>query len=647
MTPISEITLFASKLDISNKYVLYYSSGFLKGVVNSVSSSSKTFTNCYWIRENVSFRCNGNINDLKKYNYCVYANPSKESGVKQYGAFIVNFTYINDAMTEIVIATDSWLTYLPQITFNDSAMLQCHPTKNYENNILNYNAENVDVMLFPETLTPIPFADGVDDSKDRILVTGLVPIKPDINLEDLVKKTTTYRGAQNLYGSDKAETAWENITRAVELEGTEYLQWFEDNLKSYICSFQGIYQRPTTVYAKEESQLLKEILDALAITELTGLFVSAYLIPGIFAETLKDFTGGTAITTEFRRVGVGSGKSIYFHRDLSNIKWNKILYSPQFNNLSVNFFGSTNELPLRILSQYKKFALPASMGGNVKIQYDIKPLFNEKGCAILTTYLSDEEDSTSLNPISMITSPKWDHVNIEGFAPTTLSENIDVGLQSGGQILNTIKSVIKGLANINEVGISYSNKYLRGLYSGSSNESLMNLYETDSPLLQEASLNLAYRQVQREALGKKYNTYTPIPSITLPTYPTAITGIKEINEGNVWSRSSIGNSSISAYLMTAPPIVYSWCYPNNDGTQILNHYFGLYGYNFNGDIQPIEIQNDSLNWVFYRTVDCNIVGKDVPQENLLTIKSMFDNGVFIFQNANTYKDLSHAENNHY
>ena len=71
--------------------------------------------------------------------------------------------------------------------------------------------------------------------------------------------------------------------------------------------------------------------------------------------------------------------------------------------------------------------------------------------------------------------------------------------------------------------------------------------------------------------------------------------------------------------------------------KIIDDFFSMYGYKVN----EVKIPNVTgrTNWNYVKTIDANILG-DIPQEDLQTIKNMFDNGITLWHNKDTFLDYS-------
>lgn len=69
----------------------------------------------------------------------------------------------------------------------------------------------------------------------------------------------------------------------------------------------------------------------------------------------------------------------------------------------------------------------------------------------------------------------------------------------------------------------------------------------------------------------------------------------------------------------------------------IDDFFDMYGYLTN----ELKIPNltNRPNWNYIKTIGCNIIG-DIPEEALITIKNLFDTGITLWHNPNTFLDYS-------
>lgn len=79
--------------------------------------------------------------------------------------------------------------------------------------------------------------------------------------------------------------------------------------------------------------------------------------------------------------------------------------------------------------------------------------------------------------------------------------------------------------------------------------------------------------------------------------------------------------------------------------KIVDDFFSTYGYKVNS----IKIPNlhSRTNWNYIKTVDCNVTANNnanVPQEDLLKVRSLFNNGITLWHNPSTFMDYSQSNN---
>ena len=75
--------------------------------------------------------------------------------------------------------------------------------------------------------------------------------------------------------------------------------------------------------------------------------------------------------------------------------------------------------------------------------------------------------------------------------------------------------------------------------------------------------------------------------------------------------------------------------------RIIDNYFSMYGYKVN----TLKIPNITgrTNWNYVKTIGANIEG-DIPENDINELKTMFNNGITLWHNANTYLDYSQSNN---
>lgn len=83
--------------------------------------------------------------------------------------------------------------------------------------------------------------------------------------------------------------------------------------------------------------------------------------------------------------------------------------------------------------------------------------------------------------------------------------------------------------------------------------------------------------------------------------------------------------------------VFTWYIIKKEFAQKIDKYWDMYGYLTNN----VKIPNltNRPNWNYVKTIGANIVAS-IPQEDLQTIKDIFDNGVTLWHNPSTFLDYS-------
>lgn len=79
----------------------------------------------------------------------------------------------------------------------------------------------------------------------------------------------------------------------------------------------------------------------------------------------------------------------------------------------------------------------------------------------------------------------------------------------------------------------------------------------------------------------------------------------------------------------------------NEYAKIIDNFFNMFGYKVNLVKKPNITGRQ--NWNYVKTIDANIEG-DIPQDDLQTIKDIFNQGVTFWHNANTFLDYTQSNN---
>lgn len=120
---------------------------------------------------------------------------------------------------------------------------------------------------------------------------------------------------------------------------------------------------------------------------------------------------------------------------------------------------------------------------------------------------------------------------------------------------------------------------------------------------------------------------------------TVINSVKSIAEHSYTPPQSNGNANagditFSAHKMNLP--MHKMCI-RNEYAKIIDGFFDMYGYKVNS----LKVPNlrGRRNWNYVKTIGANIHGY-IPQKDMKEIKNMFDAGITLWHNPNTFLDYS-------
>lgn len=422
MNPNTTVTLYATDFDITNKHVVYADS---EGAALAAVSSfpSVTFTNCYWQRtDGFVFRCNGNINEIERYNYCIFENDGKRNY-----AFITKCQYVNDAMTWVYLEIDPWLNFAGQYSFHDSPMRRCHPEAD---TILkgSYAAEPLTVTGWKQEVSQNGFyAPG--DADDVFLVLSVDTTNMPDQATDLIQGLYDLL---NYYGAGAAGLInWGNLS----MKATSTRVGNKVQAATYHCS-------------RAQAQ---QILNKLAANGFTNAAICAYCIPSYFRRPVGTSTSPLQfITTD----GV-TQEQITMNWGGATIFWNKIKYAPQFNQLIINLAGNSKSVPWGMLDGN-------GLINNQPITAELRTDMAMDGCETLKISGIDNGGADDANFI--LHSPQWDRTSLSGAAANqnkllqtelaTLGGIVRAGISAAaGSIsgaLSASETLIKGSSDIRE-----------------------------------------------------------------------------------------------------------------------------------------------------------------------------------------------------
>lgn len=124
---------------------------------------------------------------------------------------------------------------------------------------------------------------------------------------------------------------------------------------------------------------------------------------------------------------------------------------------------------------------------------------------------------------------------------------------------------------------------------------------------------------------------------------SVLDSVASVYEHSLTPNQAEGNTNSSDIIFTmgkSAPTFYQKSI-KIEYAKIIDNIFSMFGYRVN----TVKIPNltGRQNWNYIKTGICNVEG-DIPQEALETIKNMFNNGITIWHNPNTFLDYSQNNN---
>lgn len=513
MTPNTTVTLYATPFDITNKYVIKADSEQeALAIVSAYPSTS--FTNCYWQRtDDFVFRCNGNINDIEQYNYCVFLNNGKYNF-----AFITKCQYVNDAMTWVYLTIDPWLNFAGKYTFKDSPLRRGHTDA-----LSIYNIDFVDepIEVRPAVSAKVSHGDLIENDDVRFLVTSL--------------KTATIPDATAI------ADYWNGVSDVINNANTQQIISWSQQIQAGDSLVGSAIQGNTCI---ANGQQINQIVSAFLQNGLNNAIIGCYYVPTtIYTHqgTVIDSPVTTPIPMEIHEALL---PTLIPHSFIPTY-WPKIQIAPQFRQIFVNCGGNVKEIPA--------VAVLNELGYKVDIPFEVivDPNINGGFSARLkrpyhapdVRFMAPDDELTCF-------SPGWDTIPIQGYgidiAKTRQTISNDVATVTSGifGLGANIAGAMFSAAMYNGVGISnglfgalgditgmntgvtsnalnYQSMVENSSFKLGSNTGTLAHYNTTSPLFQcwiTAPDNLREIAIMFGTYGYTYNSSIP-RSITFGDYP--------------------------------------------------------------------------------------------------------------------------------
>lgn len=536
-------------------------------------------------RKNSTIRYPAHIDDLINYNYCMYQNFN--FGSKWFYAFIVGMKFINPEMTEIQIVTDVFQTWQFDLNWKPSFI---------EREMI--MDDSVGANLIPESLE-IGEAVAVESN------FGQLPLNPIYIIAFADDKITFENKTINF-----ASNVMNGIPNSVFFLLTNDLPF----LIEYING-QGNGDKIITAFT-----------------------IPKFAVQDFIDYCWNDTTGTAPIYKLGSSYAIGLNED--FKQNLTSITFdgnpytlknytpkNNKLFTYPYNFLALHFNGNnklyrfedfnSNSITFNLISEinpnptvfcmplnYKGYDNSWSVGGTEPYRYDNINAFIFNGYPTLSskndyfnTWLAQNSSLVNLNLQSLNTNNFYDN------------------LQNNTKLLgNIFNAAISGINSINGINNSKDNYSLINSAIGSFSDFGNNIVNAGQTALSSQRLNKNY-EINISQLMAQVEKQQLLPD--------------NINLGDNGA-TPLGYNLFGFSFFTHYSIKPQFA-------KLIDDYFSMYGYATN----QLKIPNIKTrpNWNYVKTAGANILA-NIPQEDLEFIKSLFDNGITLWHNPNTFMDYT-------
>lgn len=588
IAPNSEIYLIKCPIELDNLNQLSFANATAQhNYFNGLPKLS--LTNATFQRKDGTIRWPGSMESILEYNYCMYRN--KNHGNKWFYAFITNMEYHSDSMTAITIATDSWQTYQFDITFKPSYIEREHT--NYDAVGANTIPEGLDTGPYIcNSLTDMVFADPT-----TISLTGSWPaVKPDLMVCIQLTTLKLRDGGQFVMPSNAKYSYVNSVPQGLHIIAVPLDREYLGNLWTLI----GLYD--TNGQA-----------DAL---------VSMFVLPcEITTWTQMTNTGSAQNIITFAPADSNAPKLIQFWDSVAQQYKTEITftgpstingYTPKNNKMKVwpySFLTVSNNNGADVEFHYEDFRLGTP-------SFKILGSLEQGGaisCIPTNSYISKASDSSGGNDgwIEGVPGGKFPQVSWKS------NYYLNWNAQNGKNI-----AIQTGLS---AVGFAVG--------AGQGIDAAMHAHGVDTAV--ERGYFPWQEKMNFNPGGLLANVVNFASSVA--NTQNAIRNAKATPDQ---ARGNGATGTLSYSVAGGKYTVRNMCIKQEYAVAIDN-YFSMFGYKTNRMKMPNI--TGRTNWNYVKTQGCNLIG-DVPQGDLQQIKSMFNNGITIWHNPNTYLDYSQNNN---
>ncbi len=548
ITPQTQIRLLDLPLEMDNNNQLTFSDVHAQyAYFNSLNFLE--VDNASYQRKDNYIRFPTHIDNIIKYNYCMYLNDNYTD--RWFYAFITNMVYVNDNLTYVYITTDVWQTWQFDIQFKQSFVEREHVLV----------SEDVPgAFLFPENLE-----------------TGDYIISENYNYEDFNPVTVCAFSGSTILDPDSPDNP-------VPLPQIGY-------------SYNGIYSSIIFLLAKTPTQQ-QHLFRMLQFRNNSDYIVTIFSVPQFAVKSQASEGSGNDfiilnknIYENPHTIKLGQRPSqingyipknkklltypyIYFAFNAPNSN-RTIFHYEDFNlqnnpNPSFNFISEINPNPniLGIPQNFKGIsnntAEPISLTGYPTISYK-NDTFN--------SWLAQNNPSMTLER--------------QHLQHTLLFNQVDTAY-------NTVKDLFSSIATLN---------------IGKVVDSALNVPNQTLDMVR--NLDDFYYDISKQSAQVYQHSLLP-DSVTMGSSNATQIGYNMLN---LFSQYTI----------------------RQEFAKRIDKYFDMFGYAIN-QLKDVNF-NKRPNWDYIKTTGINIIG-GIPQEDMVTLKNIFNTGVTMWHNPATFLDYS-------
>lgn len=534
-----------------------------------------------YVKGNRALRVNINKEKLYNVNYMMFQNAN--FGNKWFYAFITKINYINANVSELKFTIDVWQSWESAIEFGTSYIKRQHIKKT--DDVLGAN-------LKPENFTGIIYQEEKNKTKD------------------LKRYTSGYENnviiimASEWYNNESGN--FQNINNTSMIDG----------------NYSGLYLIPfrlNTLISGEFQNYLKKYTDGAKAEAISSI----YIVPIDFAYSVND---DSSINIRFKN-GIPIG---YYSSTGSIISFSSSTQTYQTDKLtSFNTSNNSNYIPenKKLLSfPFTKIILTNNNGSSVTLRQE----FFSKNYN--PTQLSFHVQASPLLPVTVNCHPlgyiEGDEINglsLNGFPQCSwigdtysrwLAQNqntvayqdwvIDLNTATG--VLDIVNSTVSNLAQ----GVSGA---LLGDTESSANTQ-------NAMILPNAGYNFTKLLINQHKQREKINT-SLADKIIQPNY----------------SAGNLNSSNINIRMEKA---CFSVIYQRVIDEQLkqIDDYFSKFGYAIN-EFKTITYNRSNFDYI--ETEDILLYG-DIPQDDIETLKEIFNAGVRIWHKAESFLNFNVSNN---